>query len=136
MSAILSMNSSRVLVVYYAATAVFLLLDFAFGLNVLIAFLDDYRGWRVAYYGLCFACLGLMIWRPALTAIVSAVESLATLIALIVSTVLRSMLVTDRMLETGEGLITGEEIFNFLLSGAVAYYAWHRNMRHMFGAEQ
>ena len=117
-------NSTRILVLYYGATAIFLLLDYAIGFNIRIAFLEPYPEARLAYYGVCFACLGLMLWRPAWTVLISAFESIVTLSALIIAMGMRTLLVTDRVLDTGSGLITMPEIYNFLIAGSIAYVAW------------
>lgn len=117
-----------VLRAYYAATALFLVIDYGFGVNVRVAFLESAPGLRLAYYGVCFACLILMFWRPAWTTLVAAVESLATLVALIVNMALRSMLITDAMLESGSGFVTMPEIVNFMIAGAAAYIAWLQNL--------
>ena len=85
----------------------------------------------MAYYGICFVCLGLMLWRPAWTVLISAFESLVTLSALIIGMGIRTLLVTDQMLETGGGLVTMPEIYNFLISGAVAYVAWVRGVNQL-----
>ncbi len=129
----LNVDTSKILVLYYAATVIFLMLDFALGFNVRLAFLEPYPEARVAYYGVCFACLGLMLWRPTWTVLISAFESLITLSALIISMGMRTLLVTDSMLETGGGLVTMPEIYNFLLSGAVAYLAWVRGINRIRG---
>ena len=123
--------TSRILVLYYAATAVFLLLDYLAGLNVRLAFLDAWPMARAAYYGICFLCLALMMWRPAWTTFVSAFESLVTLVALIISMALRTLVVTDQMIETGAGFVTIEEIINFMLSGGIAYLAWIKGMSRL-----
>lgn len=117
-------TSNRILVLYYGATALFLMLDYLLGFNIRIAFLEAYPLARLAYYGVCFTCLALMLWRPAWTVLISAFESLVTLSALIVGTGMRVLMLTDRMLETGEGVITVPEIYNFLISGGIAYLAW------------
>lgn len=109
---------------YYAATAVFLVLDFALGFNVRLSFLQPYPEARAACYGICFACLALMIWRPALTEFIGAFESLLTLIALILSMGMRAIVPTYRMLDAAGGLITTQEIINSVLAGSVAYVAW------------
>lgn len=124
-------DSSRILVLYYAATVVFLILDFALGFNVRVAFLDPLPMARIGYYGVCFACLALMIWRPAWTVLISAFESLITLSALIISLWMRVLLMTERVLETGSGFITAAEIVNFLISGSVAYIAWIRGVNQL-----
>jgi hypothetical protein len=124
-------ESSRLLVAYYAATALFLVLDYGFKINLRLAFLDGYPLWRGVYYGICFACLALILWRPALTEIVGAIESLLTLVALILNMALRTMVVTDEMIASGHGLVTMPEIINFLMSGGIAYYAWSRGIKAM-----
>ncbi len=113
---------------YYAATAVFLLLDYVAGINVRLAFLDNLPGARAAYYLVCFTCLGLMLWRPAWTELISAFESLVTLIALIIGMGMRTLTVTDRMLEGTADLVTVEQLINFLLAGTIAYIAWVRGI--------
>lgn len=123
--------SNRVLVSYYLATALFLLLDYSAGLNIRIAFLQPYPAARLAYYGVCFVCLGLMLWRPASTVLISAFESMVTLSALIISMGMRTLLQTDRALETGTGLVTVPEVFNFLFSGGIAYLAWARGINRL-----
>ena len=117
-------DSSRVLLLYYAATVLFVLLDYAAGLNVRVAFLEPYPEARIAYYGVCLVCLALMLWRPAWTVLIAAFESIVTLSALIIGMGMRTLLVSDKMLETGSGVVTVPEILNFLISGGVAYVAW------------
>ncbi|MGI9238682.1 MAG: hypothetical protein ACR2QZ_14890 [Woeseiaceae bacterium] len=124
-------GSSKILVLYYVATVVFLLLDYAVGFNVRVAFLEPYPAPRAAYYGVCFVCLGLMLWRPAWAVLIAAFESIVTLSALIISMGMRTILVTDRVLETGAGLVTMPEIFNFLISGGVAYLAWVKGINQL-----
>lgn len=123
--------SSKLLVLYYGATIVFLMLDYALGFNIRIAFLEPYPEARLAYYGVCFTCLALMLWRPAWTVLISAFESIVTLSALIIGMGMRTLLVTDQMLETGVGFVTMPEIYNFIISGSVAYLAWVRGMKHL-----
>ena len=123
--------AGRLLVLYYAATAVFLLLDYVVGLNVRLAFLDAWPLGRAAYYGFCFLCLTLMIWRPAWTTLIGAFESLVTLVALILSMAIRTLVVTDHMIETGTGFVTVEEVLNFMLAGSIAYLSWVRGLRQL-----
>ena len=131
MNAAVVEDSRRLLLMYYAATALFLLLDYGLNINLRIAFLEAYPLWRGAYYTFCFACMSLMFWRPALTEVVGAFESLLTLVALILNMAIRSMVITDEMIETGRGLVTTPEIINFMMSGSIAYYAWSRGMKAM-----
>ena len=111
---------------YYAATLVFVVLDYLLGVNVRIAFLEPWPLAKLAYYGLCFACLLLMIWKPGWAVVTAAIESLAAVVALTVAMALRVMIVTDEMVEMGTGFVTHEEIVNYLISGSVAYFAWYR----------
>jgi len=124
-------DSNRILVLYYAATAVFVVLDFALDFNIRVAFLEPLPKARIGYYGVCFTCLLLMLWRPPWIVLISAFESLVTLSALIISLGMRVLLVTDRVLDTGAGFITLPEIYNFLISGGVAYVAWVRGLNRL-----
>jgi len=116
----------RLLIAYFAATALFALADFGFGLNVRTAFLDGEPGWRGVYYGICLVCLAAMLWRPGWAETIAAVESVFVLAALIINMGSRVMLVTDAMLETGSGPVTMPEIANFAIAGGAAYLSFVR----------
>lgn len=124
-------TATIVLRLYYAATAVFLVLDYALNINVRLAFLDDWPGWRAIYYLFCFGCLGMIVWRPALTTWVTSAESLLTLSLLIVAMGVRVMTPAEALLETGRGIVTSEEITNFVIVGTVAWYSWMRGSRQL-----
>lgn len=126
-------ETSKILILYYAATVIFLMLDYALGFNVRLAFLEPYPEARVAYYGVCFFCLGLMLWRPAWTVLIAAFESIITLSALIIGMGMRTLVVSEQMLETGSGFVTMPEIINFLISGGAAYLAWIRGISRLRG---
>jgi hypothetical protein len=121
-------NSVTMVRIYYAATAVFLLLDYVLGVNIRLASLDTLPGWRAIYYVVCFGCLGLIMWRPAWSLWVTTTESLITLSMLIISMGARVFTVSDTMLETGTGFVTAEEIVNFILAGGVAWIAYTRGI--------
>ena len=127
------MNSARVLPWYYAATGLFLLLDYGLGINVRIAFLDGMPAARMAYYGICFACFALMTWRPGWATLIGTVESLATLVALILSMAIRVMIPNDAIFEENAAFLTAQEIFNFLISGSVAYFSWLQGLQKLKG---
>ena len=129
----MNMRIDRILPLYYAATALFLLLDYGFGLNVRIAFLDALPAARMAYYGICFACLGLMIWRPAWTTFIGTFESLVTLIALIFGMAVRVMIPNDAIFEENATILTFQEVVNFVIAGSVAYLAWIRGLKELQG---
>ena len=125
-------STRQAILAYYIATVVFLLLDVGLDFNVRIAFLEPFPLWRAAYYGVCFSCLGLLLWRPEWTVAVGTVESLVTLVALILSFGFRALTLQQAIMAGSGQIITLAEILNFLLSGSVAYFSWTRGMRKLF----
>jgi hypothetical protein len=134
MSAAPNAASSRVLQAYYAATIVFLMLDYGIGLNVRTAGLERLPSLKAGYYLVIFVCLGLTLWRPAWSTAVGVVESLATLVTLIFSVALHSMFPAEEMLEGSAGFLGVPELVNFLIAGSIAWYAWQRGMAQLFGS--
>jgi hypothetical protein len=126
-------ESRRVLQAYYAATFVFLLLDYGAGLNLRIAGLEGFPQLKAGYYLVIFGCLGLTLWRPAWSTAIGVVESLATLVTLIFSVALRSMFLGPQLAGSGAGPVGMAEIVNFLIAGSIAWYAWQRGMTALFG---
>ena len=133
MSAAPNFEPRRVLQAYYAATIVFLLLDYGAGLNLRIAGLEGFPDLKAGYYLVMFGCLGLTLWRPAWSTAIGVVESLATLVTLIFSVALRSMFPGPQMVDAGAGFVGMSEIANFLICGSIAWYAWQRGMTELFG---
>jgi len=127
------MNIARILPWYYAATGLFLLLDYGLGINVRVAFLDEMPAARMAYYGICFACFALMTWRPGWATLIGTFESLATLVALILSMAIRVMVPNDAIFEENASFLSVQEIFNFIISGSVAYLAWLKGLQTLRG---
>ena len=111
---------------YYAATALFLLLDYLGGVNIRVAFLDDWPVWRGIYYLACFGCLALIARRPGLTTLVTTLESLLALAALIVSMGARVMTLSESVLTDSADIVTAEEVMNFAIAGFAAWYGWFR----------
>jgi hypothetical protein len=125
------MNFARILPWYYAGTAFFLLLDYGLGINVRVAFLDQLPTARLAYYGICFACLALMLWRPGWATLIGTFESLVTLVALIFSMAVRVMVPNDAIFEENAPFVNVQEIINFVISGSVAYFAWIKGLKKL-----
>ena len=125
------MNVARVLPWYYAATALFLVLDYAFGVNIRVAFLESLPAARVGYYGVCFVCLGLIIWRPAWTTLIGTFESLVTLIALIFGMAARVLVPNDAIFAENADIVTVQEVVNFLISGSIAYLSWVKGIKQL-----
>ena len=127
------MSMIRILPWYYAATVVFLLLDYFAGINVRVAFLESLPGARAAYYAICFACLALMIWRPSWTTLIATFESLVTIIALIFSMGVRVLVPSDAIFDENASFVTYQEIINFMISGSIAYLSWIRGLKALQG---
>lgn len=125
------MNAQRILPWYYAASVIFLLLDYVADINIRVAFLEPWPAARAAYYGVCFACLGLMLWRPRWAVLIGSFESLVTLVALILSMAVRVMIPSDAVVGGSAPFVTLQEILNFLIAGSVAYLAWVKGLRAM-----
>lgn len=125
--------SKRILTFYYAATALFLLLDYVFHVNVRVAFLDPWPAWRAAYYAACLALFAAMVWRPGWAELLGIAESLFTLSALILTTGVRVMVVTDEMIDSGTGFVTAQELVNFVIAGGIAWLSWQRGMLALSG---
>ncbi len=120
--------SQKLFTGYYAATLLFLAVDFLVGFNIRLSFLDGLPVWRGLYYVVCFICF-ILIWkRPTWAALVAVCESTLNISALILDMGIRVTTLTDAAIEGGRPPVTGEEIFNFLISGSVAYYGlWVRS---------
>ena len=125
------MNVARVLPWYYAATVLFLILDYALGINIRIAFLDAMPAARIGYYGVCFACLGLILFKPAWTTLIGTFESLVTLIALILGMGIRVMVPNDAIFAENASIVTVQEVINFMISGSMAYLSWVKGIKQL-----
>lgn len=122
---------TRPITFYYAATIVFVLIDYALGVNLRIAFLEPFPLLRIAYYAACFGCLGLMLRFPRWAALIGGIESLIALIALTFSMGLRTLIPSAAVLEQGTGFVTTEEIINYLIVGSIAYLSWSRGIESL-----
>lgn len=131
----MQVSATPILPWYYAATIVFLLLDYFAGINVRVAFLEELPSGRIAYYAICFVCFALMIWRPAWATLIGTFESLVTLIALIFGMAVRVMIPNDAIVEKSVAIVTTEQLVNFLIAGSIAYYSWVRGMRRLTGRQ-
>jgi len=118
-----SLASTKLVIGYYGATAIFVILDYLLDFNIRLIFLDAWPGWRALYYGVCFSLFGIMLWRPSWSNYIGAAESLLTLSLLIISTAARVMIVTDEMIEEGRGFVTVNELLNFVIAGTITYFS-------------
>ena len=122
------LNSARLLRIYYAATLLFVVLDYFLHINIRLAFLETRPEMRALYYLLCFVCLGLILWRPGWSLWIGTIESLLALSLLIITMGVRVMTVSEQMLQTGAGLVRISEILNFLIVGGAAWIAYMRGI--------
>jgi hypothetical protein len=136
MSQVPKTSSPLALQAYYAATIVFLMLDYGAGFNVRIAGLEGFPQLKAGYYLVIFGCLGITLWRPAWSMAVGVVESLATMVTLIFSVALRSMMLTGQMPATGAGFAGIAELVNFVIVGSIAWYTWQRGLAQLFGPQR
>ncbi len=122
-------TATKLLRIYYAATLLFVILDYFMNINVRLAFLEAWPEMRALYYLLCFVCLGLMIWRPGWSLWIGTIESMLSLSLLIITMGVRVMTMSEQMLRTGSGLITISEIMNFFIVAGVAWLAYMRGVK-------
>ena len=127
------MFRDRILTWYYAATALFVLLDYGLSVNVRVAFLEPFPVARLVYYLVCFACLALMLWRPAWATLIGTIESLVMLVALIFNMAVRVMVPTDAIFVENASYVTFQEIINFVIAGYIAYFSWVSGMKQLTG---
>ncbi len=125
------MQADRILPWYYAATLLFVVLDYGLDVNVRVAFLEPLPAARFGYYLVCFACLGLMLWRPRWRTLIGTFESLVTLVALIFGMAVRVMIPNDAIFEENAAIVTAQEIINFVISGSIAYFAWVTGLKRL-----
>ena len=123
------MNTQKWLIGYYWATILFVLLDFIVSLNIRAAFLEPWPMARAAYYAFCFVCLVLILRRPGWATAVVTVESLISLVALILGMSVRIMVPNDAIFEESVNVVTIQEIVHFVIVGTVAYIAWVRGLK-------
>jgi hypothetical protein len=107
---------------YYLATPLFWLGGLIWGVNVRVAFLDDFPVGRNAYYLLCFVLGILMVRAPTYASRLAFAESAANIALLILSVLVWYV----RMLDWAGGpsvavrAVTPTELVSFVLTSVVA----------------
>ncbi len=107
---------------YYVATPLFWLVGLIWGVNVRVAFLDDYPVGRNAYYLLCFVLGMVMLRAPQYASRLAFAESTANLGLLMLSVAVWYL----RMLDWAAGpsvavrVVTPAELVSFALTAVVA----------------
>jgi len=115
---------------YYFVTPVYLLSDFAFGLNLRVSFLAAAPGLRIFYYLVCFTC-GLMSlgrYRRYLP-LAGLVECTLNILLLVLSVMIPVVTLPSRfMAQEDAGLPFSIPFFvNFVVSGIFFIYAFYTN---------
>ena len=117
-------TASRLLMGYYDATLVFLVLDLGLDVNVRLSFLDGAPVWKAAYYAFCMACAAVMHWRPEFRIFVAAVEGLITMLGLIFG-----MYLGYTLAGVSDAFEVLQVMLNYAISGGFAYLSWSRGLR-------
>jgi hypothetical protein len=118
---------------YYWATFLFLFLDIGFNVNIRVVGLAGFPVYKNFYYGLCLCCLGFIAWRPALAPLVAVVES-GSNIALLCLGILLPIYEMPEQVLSGVPItpITTLHVLNFLVSGSVGVWSFHRGVISKF----
>jgi hypothetical protein len=118
---------------YLVATPLFVLLDYAFGANIRVAFLDGHAGLRAAYYAIAIGC-GVAVWRrPRWAALVGVTESGANIGLLIIGVFVAYLGMLDDA--GGPGAIanpfTPRAVVNLVISAAWGYASYVHALRRL-----
>lgn len=120
-------------VYYLVATPLFVVLDYAFGANVRVAFLDGHSGLRAAYYAIAIGC-GVAVWRrPRWAALVGVTESGANIALLIIGVFVAYLGMLDDA--GGPGAIanpfTPHAVTNLVISATWGYASYVNALRRL-----
>ena len=117
--------AARILLSYYLATPLFLLIDLVWHAPLRVAFIQS-DGMRLAYYGFCFLC-GLVMWqKPLFAPALGMLESAVNLLLIMLSILLPIWGAADS-LAAGGGLpdFGLARIANVMLSGTMLVASFH-----------
>lgn len=108
---------------YYGCTPLFLFLDLTFGIDVRIPGFLSHGSSKAFYYLFCFCCLGVTLWKPAISAFVGLLESSTNILILCLG-VLLPIWTAASTLETGS-ILGPNEILKFVLAGSVCLSSFY-----------
>lgn len=129
-----SATAGAAVTIYYLATPLFALADFALGLPVRVAGLES-PGHRVVYYLVLMACGLLCRVRPATVPWVGMFESAGNVTLLMIS-ILLPVWTLPEAFAAGEALVgpfDGTSLTNVLLSGTALLVSFYRHQAHALG---
>ncbi len=117
---------------YYLVTPAFIALDYAVGVNVRVAVLDDLPQYKNLYYGFCILC-GLAVWfLPQYSVVVALLESPVNLLITVLGMFLPYIENLQRV-ATLDGDWKAAETFsvegytNLMIAGIIAVIAFHQS---------
>lgn len=117
---------------YYLVTPAFIVLDYAVGVNVRVAVLDDLPQYKNLYYGFCILC-GLAVWfLPQYSVVVALFESPVNLLITVLGMFLPYIENLQR-LATLDGDWKAAETFsvegytNLMIAGIIAVIAFKQS---------
>jgi len=113
---------------YYFLTPAFILLDYAFGVNLRMAPIVP-PGWKLPYYVVCMGIALLMAWKPLLSHFMALLECSLNILLLILSLFLPVYHLMNAIGDPGTEtpLLTMGMVVNFILSGIVWTIAFYAN---------
>ncbi len=122
---------------YYVMTPVFILLDYAVGINIRIAALDATPGRKALYYGFCVLCGVTVLLRPRVSMIVATVESSVILYLTLAGLLMPYLVVTRSADLTGDWpLVEAFDLktaINLVIVGIIAVLAFRANVKALTG---
>ncbi len=117
---------------YYLVTPAFIALDYAVGVNVRVAVLDDLPQYKNLYYGFCILC-GLAVWfLPQYSVVVALFESPINLLITVLGMFLPYLENLQRLADL-DGDWKAAETFsvegctNLMIAGIIAVIAFHQS---------
>ena len=118
---------------YYAMTPAFIVLDYAFSINVRTAVLDAWPVYKNLYYGFCILCGIIIFVVPRASALVAISESVIIIVMTILGVFQRVLHAIEQVADL-EGDWGAAESFglegatNLIMAGTIAFVAFRLNV--------
>ena len=123
------MEKSRKLVLgYYLATPLFLVLDGVFGASVRVAALDGEPGWKLAYYALCCVCAGAVWSGFRGSALLTLGECSVNILLLCLGVLLAPYRLAESLPDGGSAENPMAMLLNFAIAGGIWSIVFHAHL--------